>query len=283
MSLAQTLWHYLRSKWERLLFGLVGAAFLAFTFILLVHGQVAGSSAVFAMAFFAFFYSNLARFKRFKGLGFEAELWEDKQNEAADLIDRLKNIVSIYTREIVMNSVMSGRWGGSGSDGWQKRWDLLNDLKGRHTDLGQEIDFTDLKNDVESVFLFDMCSPLAASVQRSIDSAKAALAKDAQRRFGNPVTDIEGWNRFHKELRSIGVMEEDLFQRAKTHNIAQEALDSAQTFKSTLKERFGIDLAYTPGVIERLTDITEAASHRPMTITPEMIEWADDHSAFRDR
>jgi hypothetical protein len=55
--------------------------------------------------FLQFFYSNLARFKRFKGLGFEAELWEDKQKEAADLIDRLKNVVAIYSREVVMAQV----------------------------------------------------------------------------------------------------------------------------------------------------------------------------------
>jgi preprotein translocase subunit SecY len=32
----------------------------------------------------------LAKFKRFKGFGFEAEMWEEKQEEAAVLVDELK-------------------------------------------------------------------------------------------------------------------------------------------------------------------------------------------------
>lgn len=274
-------WRYLKNGWERILFGCVGAACLIFTFVFLWRTQVTAASAVFAMAFFSFFYSNLARFKRFKGLGFEAELWEDKQKEAADLIDRLKHVVSVYTREIVMNSVLRGRMGGG--DSWQKRWDLFDGLEGRHGELGQQIDFTDLRHNVESAFLFDMCSPLAASVQRSMESAKAIMQKDAQKRFGNPVNDLEGWNKFHEQLRALGSVEGSLFERAKTRNIAQDTLDTALSFKADLMKHFSTDLAFTPGVIERLTVIADIASRRPVAITPELIEWADDPNAFTVR
>ncbi len=74
------------------------------------------------MAFFSFIYSNISRFKRFKGLGFEAELWEDKQKEAAQLIDRLKAMVTVYTREIVMQKVMQNRYSGDGR--WAESWKL---------------------------------------------------------------------------------------------------------------------------------------------------------------
>lgn len=274
-------WRYLLGRWERILFGCVGAACLTFTFVFLWHTQVTAASAVFAMAFFSFFYSNLARFKKFKGLGFEAELWEDKQKEAAHLIDRLKDVVTVYTREIVMNSVLRGRMGGG--DSWQKRWDLFNGLQGRHGELGQQIDFTDLRHDVESAFLFDMCSPLAASVKRSIESAKVQVQKDAQKRFGSPVTNLEGWNNFHAQLRALGSVEGNLFERAKTRNIAQETLDTALSFKAGLMERFSIDLVFTPGLLERLSVIADIASRRPIAITPELIEWADDPDAFTVR
>jgi hypothetical protein len=133
--------------WERILFGLVGFACLILCFRALWSGQITAGVALFGMAFFSFFYSNLARFKRFKGLGFEAELWEDKQKEAADLIDRLKGIVSTYTREIVMGNVMRGRRGG-GED-WEKRWALFDELTGKHTELGQDIDFSPLKREMD--------------------------------------------------------------------------------------------------------------------------------------
>ena len=75
--------------------------------------QMTNAGIVFGLGFLSFIYANVARYKRFKGLGFEAELWEDKQKEAADLIDRLKNVVSIYTREVILGKVEGwtvGEW-----------------------------------------------------------------------------------------------------------------------------------------------------------------------------
>lgn len=270
-------WRYLQSSWERVLFGCVGAACLTFTFFFLWNAQITAASAAFAMSFFSFFYSNLARFKKFKGLGFEAELWEDKQKEAAHLIDRL-SVVAVYTREIVMNNVMRGRWGGSES--WQKRWSLLDELEGRHTELGQRIDFSDLKHDVESVFIFDICSPLASSVRQSIESAKAEANKAGTARFGSPITDLDGWNTFHEHLRSIISYEDRLFERARTENIAQGILSVATTAQAALRESFSIELSFKDGVIERLEALAALISHRPITITPELVSWADDHDAF---
>jgi len=229
------------------------------------------------MSFFSFFYSNLARFKKFKGLGFEAELWEDKQKEAADLIDRLKNVVTVYTREIVMNNVMRGRLG---AESWQKRLDLIDELEGRHSELGQQIDFSSLKRDVESVFIFDLCSPLASSVRQSIESTKAEAGKIASARFGNPVKDLEGWNKFHENLRSIASKYENVFERAKTENVAKGILLNAQNAKEQFKDNFSIDLKFKDGVIDRLEVLAALIDNRPITITPELVKWADDHDAF---
>lgn len=272
------LWRYIKNGWERVLFGCVGAACLGFTFVFLWSGQITSASAVFAMSFFSFFYSNLARFKKFKGLGFEAELWEDKQREAADLIDRLKSVVTVYTREIVMNNVMRGRWGGAES--WQKRLDLIDELEGRHSELGQQIDFSSLKRDVENVFIFDLCSPLASSVRQSIESTKAEAGKIASGRFGSPVKDIDGLNKFHENLHSIASKYENVFERTKTENVAKGILLNAHDAKKKLKDSFSIDLRFKDGVIDRLEALAALIDNRPITITPEMVKWADDHDTF---
>ncbi|MCB2013313.1 MAG: hypothetical protein KDE67_00295 [Sphingobium sp.] len=272
------LWTYVQNRWERMLFGCVGAVCLGFTFVFLWSGQITSASAVFAMSFFSFFYSNLARFKKFKGLGFEAELWEDKQKEAANLIDRLKSVVTVYTREIVMNNVMRGRWGGTES--WQKRWDLLHELEGRHSELGQQIDFSDLKHEVESVFIFDLCSPLASGVRQSIESAKADAIKSLSARFGNPVTDLDGWNKSHETLRSIISAEDNLFERSRSENIARNILILARTAKEKLKGNFSIELKIKDGLMQRLEALENLIDHRPITITNQLIQWAEDRDAF---
>lgn len=270
----------IKFNWERWIFGCVGLSCLVFTFSFLLQGQVTSASAVFAMAFFSFFYSNLARFKRFKGLGFEAELWEDKQREAAALIERLKSVVSIYTREIVMGSVMRGRWGGD--EKWAKRWALLDDLRGSHTELGQDIDFSDLQHDVESVFIFDMVSPLSSIIRQVIDRGKETARTAGSERFGNPITDTQGFNAFHQKLNSIVSVDDDLFNRAKRENIARSTLNLASTSAAMLRDSFGIAIAFPDGLLERLSTIAVATDNRPIVPNPQLIEWADDHNAFSE-
>lgn len=274
----KTLVKSLRDRWERVLFGFVGLVCLGITFRLLWNEQVAGASAVFAMAFFAFFYSNLARFKKFKGLGFEAELWEDKQKEAADLIDRLKNVVSVYTREVVMGRVMRGRWGGGGN--WAKHWALLDELRGRHVELGQDIDFTELTKDVESVFLFDLSNRPSAAVRNAISDAKNKAREQAKGRFGNPINDLAGHNAFHQKLVAIRDHEDSLFERAQTENIAASILALAREAEATMQREFGVAVQFPSGTIERLERLAATFEHRPIKLTPELMDWADDQTAF---
>jgi len=264
---------YLVKSWERLLFGLVGAACLVLTFYYLISGNMAAGSALFAMSFFSFFYSNLARFKRFKGLGFEAELWEDKQKEAADLIDRLKGIVAAYTREIVMGNVMRGRWGGNAS--WEDRWALFDELTGKHTELGQDIDFSQLKRDVDSAFIFDICLPLSQSLSRVVDEGKRQAREKLRNKYGSPITDSDGYNADLQVLNGIGGSLDNLFERAKTENIAREILDAARNAQQKLADAFAVQVAFEPEAAERLEAMAEIVKQRPISVTPELTAWAN--------
>lgn len=265
---------YMRCNWERVLFGLVGAACLFLCFRFLLAGNIAAGSALFAMSFFSFFYSNLARFKKFRGLGFEAELWEDKQKEAADLINRLKGIVSAYTREIVMGNVMRGR-GGGGGDQWTGRWALFDELTGKHTELGQDIDFSQLKSDVDSVFIFDICSPLANSVRLTIDKGKADVNEQLYQKYGPTITDINGWNADLAKLHGINSTFSDLFELAKNENIAQIILNAANAAQTKLDSSFSISLEFDAGAMERLRSMVEIIERRPITVTSQLIEWSN--------
>lgn len=272
--LLKKLAKYMQANWERVLFGIVGAACLVFCFRFLVTGNIAAGSALFGMSFFSFFYSNLARFKKFKGLGFEAELWEDKQKEAADLISRFKGLVTLYTREIVMGNVMRGRWGG-GDDQWTGRWKLFDDLTGKHSELGQEIDFSALRNDVESVFIFDICSPLASSVRKAIEQAKSQVSTQLQQKYGLQVSNINSWNAELAKLREIEPNSGELFHLARNQNIAQLVLNTAANAANKLTAYFSVTVNFEPETMNRLRALAEMLEQRPITVTPQLIEWAD--------
>lgn len=263
---------YIKLNWERILFSIVGSACLLLCFRALIFDNIVSGSALFGMAVFSFFYSNLARFKKFKGLGFEAELWEDKQKEAADLVDRLKSIVSIYTREIVMNKVMSGRWDDGGN--WDEGWAVYDELTGKHAELGQKIDFVPLKRDVYRVFMFDICAPVAASLGHVIERAKTEASEHIQRKYGSPITDVEGYNDDQKKLGEIRSQIDDLFIKAGKCNIAELILTLTQDATTKLENSFSITPRYDKKLLDRLHIMASLSESGPIAVTPQLIEWA---------
>lgn len=267
------MWKVISENWQRIIFAAVGCVALYYSFLFVRDGKVTEASAIFAIAFLSMLYSNLARFKRFKGLGFEAELWEDKQREAADLIDRLKTVVSIYTNEVVMSSVTSSRL----SDGanWSKNWSLFQGLVEQHDILGQKINFSELKKNVDDYFLFDMCMRCADQIYRPIISGKAKARENLNKEFGSPITDVAGYNAKQAKLSSIVERLEDQFNTSKSANLARKILATGDSAKLQLRETFDVVIDFEGEAVQRLTSIAHLYDNRPVKVTDELISWAE--------
>lgn len=261
---------WLVSNWERIAFTAVGFLLLSFSFTALWSERLTEASATFGMAFLSFIYASLARFKRFKGLGFEAELWEDKQKEAAELVERLKGVVSIYTRETIMTRVMMGRWGGSGSD-WKSHWALFDELSGHHSELGQTIDFSDLRSEMEAVFVFDMVLRQLEGVQKPVRDGCADAMKKMQIEVGSEHFSHEQYDkksRFLKEMQEKAVV---TIEQSRKTNLAQETLDWAKSAQDELQSRFAVEIDYGHATMDNLKKIARARSQTPIKVTDELI------------
>jgi uncharacterized membrane protein len=53
----------------------------------------------------------LSKFKRFKGFGFEAEMWEEKQEQAAVLVERLTLLSATLSQQVALIAAKLGLWG----------------------------------------------------------------------------------------------------------------------------------------------------------------------------
>jgi hypothetical protein len=70
-----------------------------------------GSAATaWGFGFLLFILLLLTKFKPFKGFGFEAELWEQKQAEAAALIDQLKTLSKLISKQMASVAARIGLW-----------------------------------------------------------------------------------------------------------------------------------------------------------------------------
>lgn len=72
--------------------------------------QTGSASVTYLAAILALAFVFLSQFKRFKGLGFEGELWENKMEEAEQLIGRLRNIIAALAEPTIQLATRSGRW-----------------------------------------------------------------------------------------------------------------------------------------------------------------------------
>ncbi|MBE1284224.1 MAG: hypothetical protein GJ676_13010 [Rhodobacteraceae bacterium] len=139
-------------NWESWLFRFFGTIALALSLIWLIRdAPVAKVTASFVIGLLCFVFANLSKFKRFKGLGFEAELWEDKQKEAEELIGKLNGIVSLYSSEVLSTKFKSGRWSDNESR-WHEVLKLYKALKSNHASAGQDINLTSAERDMGTFF-----------------------------------------------------------------------------------------------------------------------------------
>lgn len=266
---------FIKTNWQAVVFAVVGFYCLYRLHDFLNRDKVTEAGVVFGIAFLSFLYANVSRFKRFKGLGFEAELWEDKQKEANDLIARLKNVVSIYTSQIVMSKVMEGRF----ADGnrWKDTWALYEELIGQHRELGQEIDFTNLKREMDFHFLFDMCSErfgIFNELQVAYGKAQANIRKEFGER-SRDIKDVDGHKARLAQLNQVSTyLPPGLLNIARRENLAAWLLQFAERNTEILKRHFEVEVDFNPDELERLRRISHLWNNQPVPVNDETLDLA---------
>jgi len=77
-----------------------------------LYVQKATEAATSAMAFVFLIVCvlTIANYKRIKGFGFEAEMWEEKQVQAAKLIDRLELLSKASAQQVSLIAAKMGLW-----------------------------------------------------------------------------------------------------------------------------------------------------------------------------
>jgi hypothetical protein len=90
---------------------ILGAVFLFYAgFKKLLAEKPASSSVALSFGFLLVVMLTISQFKRVKGFGFEAETWDQKQVEAARLVERLKGLTEATAQELAMIAARIGLW-----------------------------------------------------------------------------------------------------------------------------------------------------------------------------
>jgi hypothetical protein len=168
----------------------VFAACLALSIVgvcLILVDKVAGAALCFGASFVFLIFVYLARFKKFSGFGITGELWEDKQQEAAELIHKLNKMAFAHARPIVSLAAFIGRW----SSGFTRRdrFKILEDvLESLKMNGAQPDDIAKARSDFDRMVAVDLIVPITSAIDKFFNAYDANLQADLAARFPPPIT-----------------------------------------------------------------------------------------------
>jgi hypothetical protein len=110
-----------------IIIAVAACALIVLGIYLALADRAASAATAWGFGFLLVILLLLTKFKRFKGFGFEAELWEQKQVEAANLIDQLKSLAKLMSKQMAMVAARIGLWDSALS--MAELADLVDDLK----------------------------------------------------------------------------------------------------------------------------------------------------------
>lgn len=269
-----TMRNWLIRNWEKLIFRAFGGVCFFFAVQFLSASDMPAFALTSGAGIFAFLYANFTKFRKFRGFGFEAELWEDKQAEAEQLIDKLKHIVSVYSREVIWARINHGRIysGESERSRWNEIWKLYDEIVLEHSKLGDRVDFSEAKKAADTYFIFDAMIPTFRSINNIVEEGKKqALKKIAEQFGGSVITDAAGHHerisQFRAAMHDLG----DPLSHVKQRILSSKLVDWFEAQQRVLKA-FGVDVVLPEDISSRLTKFSAYERMEAISITPDLIE-----------
>ena len=263
--------------WHGLLI-LISLGLFSYAVWMIANDSLARASLLAAIGVFFMIMPKFNRIKRLKALSIEAELWEETKKEADDLIERMRDIIEIYSNEIISEKAKAGRFD-SGGD-WHSIWSLFDKINDQGKMLNKKIDLSPAKKVADDIFLFDMTLPLAKLVVYTIDKTKKNIEARIEMELGgpepgNPIRDPNAYAAQRERLNAIrGKLDDEFFVIAKRGNLAREVLDLLRNAETAFRRDFELELPITDETRRRLEQISVLSDNRPVKVTPELIEWA---------
>ncbi|MCA8929932.1 MAG: hypothetical protein KDC18_17870 [Alphaproteobacteria bacterium] len=176
----------------------IGCTLLAGACILLSVWMVISEKTQTATLTFGFgvvllFLALISRFKKFKGFGLEAELWENKQEEAEKIITLMRSQSLILSKQIIELMGSTGRFYSIRNR--QMLFDASENLDRSLRNLGasdKEID--DVMHGLHYFHAIDISHLIFGEFNKIINEKINKNREKILLKFGSPIKDIDGFN-----------------------------------------------------------------------------------------
>lgn len=235
--------------------GLVAIAILAVVSLggaisLAFQDRTASGGLLAGLGLLLLAFVQLSRFKRFKGMGFEAELWEAKQEEAEDLINRTRSLLAILSAATLRSAPRMGRW----MVGFERR-ELLDLVTNVETALERAgvppAEIKPMRSEVDRLIAFDLAMKVTKAISVAARKRGEELTKEMTAKHGPLIHDSVAFG-------------EDVKRRNAVQSQALDANDLADTPRTEWPAALRRRIAALPDFPESQRTALEAATEEAL-------------------
>lgn len=251
---------------------LFGLALIFLTIYFLFKDAITSATVSAAVGLLLTFLSRFSQFKRFKGWGFEAEMWEEKQEEAERLVESLKAVAALTAREVMLQSIKNGRWDDGKS--WSDRWKLFDEIKSAQSGLLNPESARQIKKSVDRWFLHDIALTEFGKLQEIVNEGAETAKSRIREQHGNPILDMNGFKADMKIVQEVCRSAGGLFELAGQEPLI-ESVENWWRNACAVFQKFDVPLEIPSEVRAKLDFYSALESLPEMPVTPDLIAAAD--------
>ncbi|MGD9276927.1 MAG: hypothetical protein PVJ67_07180, partial [Candidatus Pacearchaeota archaeon] len=193
------------------------------------HDYVA-AKIFFSVGVISFIFAWLSKFKKFSFFGIvKCELWNDKQKEAAKIIDTTKSLLFLLSESAYMSLGGIGRF--AGSVPISLVFDTVNNIDDMLRKIGaSQEEIIKIRAPFDRLIIFDIAQPIRQQIQKDIDEKAKKLqfidddGVGCWKKGGNDLV-VKATTDLNKALTAPSSTNEDLLLRIKNYCIDSPFFD----------------------------------------------------------
>ena len=237
------------------LFAGICCVLLGFGFHYLLKDEVSTAVTLFFLALAFSVFGNLSRFKRFKGFGFEMEVWNDVQEKADSLVKKHERVTILHAKEILWNTVMMGRW--PSKDRWRGIYRKFDEIV---KEVGSPIEFSELRQNMDRMCINDIVHDIATVFGRYLNLNHTKASDFINQRHPSPVVDNVGFGNLHRILSETHSL---TLGDPLTQNTGEVFLGEIRRIELIFQETFDIDNRFGTSAVSILEEASRLYNASP--------------------
>ncbi|KAA5805323.1 hypothetical protein F1654_04920 [Alkalicaulis satelles] len=199
--------------------------------------------------------SNLAKFKKIKFSGFEAEMWGDTQKEAERITHNLKRLLDILSTRVIFNEVDLKTL--ENNRNWESVWELYFIIQHEYKELDISGKLSTNLTKLKSIFIYHSLQCEIDYIHKKFANARSEIENRINEMHSRSEIDADERALKLKKLDQLQFNAGDVFEKASNRTLGVHLNIMITEGKKKIEEECGVDIEITKEVIDNINYVQD--------------------------